>query len=524
MYITKSTIVGLEETATYPIVLGVLQDVKALLGLSDTVPLRIGENPPLLLSKGPNGVIQHTPDVVDEELFVTYTETSGEDYDVSLSSIAGVSNYIYNDPEILTTIKPLLSRKTLVFNITYLAKSKSKVASVLNKLRVLGPSDTRNMLHDLEYSYYIPEILIELVDVFNTLKNTHTIPIVDLDDYVANTFNSSTVIINSETGNPLKSKLAVRNKQQSVIGTIDSDVYTMEKDKDDDSNRWAFSIDYSIEYELPNQLLVTYPITIYNQLIPAKFRFKTPSIGKYHGNRVLGEDGLAKLTTREAPIFRIPETSYYLRIPEEDTLLLPIPEQYYVRLFSVIAVIDTIDLSTLFYLDELPNMAFKTDVLELIKLEASRIGTTYTSIFYIDIFNHNNRLYTHKVIATIVTENINGVMTERVKLSADSPLDIRGSYRISFNILTDLTVLHHGCLALLKDNIATVDAGTAVTFSVIDSVIGVLNLDISKLRSGFTITDNTTSIDIALNIRNDLWHRMFTKQTTAILTEMLTNK
>jgi len=524
MYITKATINGIEETITYPIVVSVAQDIRALLGLNDSVPLRIGEDHPLLLNKDTNGKVTHTPDIQNEELVIEYTETTVDDLDIALNSWSPTVKNIYTDNAIHSYIRPILTSRKLTFNITYYGKSKSRVTTIMNRLASRNQSDTRNRLHNLGYFYYLPEIVKELVSVLNDLKNTYVTPIVDFDTYIGDTFATQANIINSETGNPIKIELGMRENQQSVIGTIDTDVYQLTKDKDDESNRWNFDIEYSIEYAIPTQLLVAYPITVYNQAIPPKFRIANTRTPVSYGNRTSDSEAIDVLTARRPLVLDIPSNGYYYRIPPEDNLTLPTPEVGYVRLFSVVATIDLVTPTHLFYLDELPGVAFKNDILELIKLEAGRMGDAYTSIFYIEIFDHEARLYTHKVVVSVVNELVNGIAVDRILLTTDLPLDIKGCYRITFNILSDLTLFVRGALALLETSIKTVDAATVTPFSVIDTVLGVLDLDITKLRHNFQITDNTTSIQVALNISNNLWYNVYTRQTSLVLTEMLVTK
>jgi len=524
VYITRATINGLEETATYPIVVGATKGIKTLLGVYDTVPLTIGDNGPLPLGKDKTGKVIHTPDILDEELHVEFSESSTSDYDIALTSLGGTIKHIYADPDVRSMVRPVLYRKTLTLNVTYYAKSKSKVASIANRLRSLSPSDSRHYLHDIEYFYYLPEVVIDLLDNINNLKNTYTTPPVDLDDYIANTFDTRANILNSETGNPGKLTLGIREKQEFVLGTIDTDVVSISKEKDSDTGRWYLNIEYSMEYELPTQLLVSYPITVYNQPIPKQYRLVKEPIPLATGNRTIDSGALTDVTTRDSELVKIPTNAYYLKLPQEDNLVLPQPEQGYVRLFSVVCAIDNTALSDLFYLDEIPYVTFNPDVLALIKLEASRMGDLFTSLFYIDLYNHDDKIHGHKVVVSVVSELINGIATERVKLTTNLPLDIKGCYRVSFNVLADLPVLHHGTLTALKNNIDTVDAASANTFSVIDTVLSVFNLDTTMLKRDFAITDKTTSLDIAMNISNNMSYRMFTKQTSLVLTEMLVPK
>jgi len=524
MFTARVDITGLDETVTYPTVVAIGQDIKQFLDIDKSVHMSMGDDPQLELSKNVNGKITHVPDIKDEELYISHRETLTDDYNVALYTTAAVNGYVYLDKEIGAWVAPVLSRRTLRISAKYYAKSKSRVSKLLNKLRMLSSVEGRQRYHNLEYFYYLPDTIVMLLDVINNLKNTYLITKLDLDQYIVTTFSKRAEILNSESGLVDKNKLAVREKQLSVLGTIDTDVYGIEMQKDDSTNRWYIELEYSLEYDLPTQLLVTYPIAVYNQQMPNEYIHAVKNRPFINGVHTTGEAGLLKISDRISSVLTVPETSYYISIPPEDTLVLPKPENYYVRIFSIFTLVDHANPTLLFYLDEIPNITIKHDVLELLKLEAPRLGDQHMSMFYFDIYNFDKRDYRYKVTLTPVQELINGVLTDRIKLTTNVPLDIRGNYRVAFNILSDIAILPTVALSTLKSNIDTVDTNSTTGFSVVDSVMGVLNLDITNISTDLKLSTSTTSFDIAMNISNTLWHRVFTKQVSLVLTSMLEQK
>lgn len=520
MYTTRVTLNGLEETATYPIVVGACTAMRTLLGLPETVPVSIGDGEPLLLTKDSIGRENHIPDIPDDELKIEYTETATEDFDIALTSMSGIANNIWADPELGASIQPLLNRRTLTFNVTYLTKSKSASVTLCSRLRAMNAADSRHIVDNVEYFYYVPDEIIMLLDTINGLKNTYRTTLKDLDVYIADTFLAHTDIMNSETGNPLKLKLVIREREQYVLGVVETDVYELKPEKDDGSNRWSVNIEYTLQYELPNQLVVRYPIAVYNQPMPEAYRLTYTPENVRPGSRTKDSAGLYEIISDAPAYLSIPGHSYYLHLPHQDTFVLPQPQSPYVRIFSVLTLITPASPTHLFYLDELPNVQFHPQVLELIKLEAPRMSDQFASIFNMDIYNCDLRLHSRKVVVTPVTETINGVPTQRIKISTDLPLSITGCYRVGFNIMPELVSLYNSALGMLKANIDTVNASYP-GLNVIDNVLGVLTLDPSMLTPGFTVTNSTTSIDIAMHITGTVGYRMFTKMASLTITEML---
>jgi len=508
---------------TYPIVTAVSQDFQSILGKGFNMDMTIGDHPKLTTSKDTNGKLEHIPSILDNELVVQYKTEPTSDYDVCGKYTAGVTQPIYIDRDVRAMATPKLARTTLTLSYGFYSTSKSEVARVGNRLRMLAASEARQRLHTLEYFYYAPKELTYMASVINDLKNTYVTPPLDFDRYVANTFDDRADLLNSHSGDSFKTDLVIRERQLEVLGSISTDVYNIAPAYDDTTNRWYLEIEYVLDYEYPVQLYISYPMTVYNQLMPKEY-IPLPASPVVTGVNTRGEQLLHEMGHRTDTMIPVPTNSYYLRIPAEDNLLLREPESGYVRIMSVVSIVDPALPNDLFYLDEIPYVTFKPEIISLMVLEALRIGDQNYSIFYFELFHHTDKQYNYRVKATPVVETVNGVLTERIKFTTDKPLLITGSYRVSISILTDLTIMPTIYLDALKANIATVDAASAINFSVIDSVMGVLALDQSKLNPYFEVTPNATSMDIALNINGSLWHRVFTKQVSLVLTSALTPK
>lgn len=524
MYTARVNIDNLEETAVYPMVLGVIADLKHKLHIPSTIPVRVGGNPPLYISRDGTQNMEHIPDILNEELLVEYREVNTDDMQMALSRSVPTGMVLHLDNSIHTKIAPVIRRKTLTISLTYSCKSKTLATRFINNIASYGSRDTNSMYHDLEYFYYVPDVIIEIVDVFNNLKNTYATTKTILEDYITATFNNQACMINSESGNDYKRKLAVREKQDTVIGTITTSNFDITKDKDSDTNRWSVELEYVIEYDLPEQLVVMYPILIHNQPMPTKYRLDPTKLHTKTKNRTIGEGKLASLAERIPEVLRIPRNSYYLHIPNQDMLILPPPAKRVVRLFSAIAVLDPLDLTKLFYLDELPGITIHPAVVDLMILEASYVGTILQSLFYLELYDNDAKMYSHKIIPKIVTTVVNGVSTTRVLLTTDKPLLISNLVRVCFNILTDLSALPTAFVDRIKANAAKANTMHPPGSDVIGTIYSVLSIDVNMLNRDFVVTPNTQSIDVALNIKAGISTSIYSKQRAMVVTEILKPK
>jgi len=437
MYITRLGLQGIEETVERPIHNGIIRDIKQFLVIDANTKVFMDPNElntDIDRTKDKLGQVRSNNSPRDEYLIVESEEVGADGFDIDLVNNTPGTYPIYYDGDVNAKILPVLHKRTVNMSIKYFNKSKSKVNAIVNRIRLMASSDGMYKTHTLEYHYAVDRYVLGLVSNINDLKNKRLTTALPLEDYIQDTFDNRVDYLNSLDGHVEKMSIAIREAQLEVLGYITDDTNNLNKEFESDSNGYSITINYSFSYDKPIALLMQYPIIVFNTPIDKRYRVKQ--------ERRLPRVGLR---TRETQPFyeafsdkieKIVKTNdEYIHIPVEDNYTVPDSNVNYRKLFSVLTVVDETSPTSLFYLDEIPGIVLKDSIIEYIKADKDNLSKQYGGLFYFELYNYNKRQYNNDIVIEVVTETINGVPTERVKVSTTTPMVIKGEYRVVISIL-----------------------------------------------------------------------------------------
>lgn len=436
---TKLELQAIEETITRPVLVIVANDIKKLLGLTNDIYTIYDVRDNIIKKKNKLGNIRGDNTTKSDMMYIEATETGFENNELSLISIRPDFKPIYKDKEIGAKFQPVYLTKNMSIRVKYLSRSKSKIFAILNKLRLYTSNDRNYKRHQLVYHYTIPMKACMLLAEINNLKNKRSEIALTLEEYINSTFDDRVDLANSIDGERLKSDLVIRESQIDVDGYIQDDVHGIQPEYDEQTNEWSLEFEYSFIYEKPVTLYLNYPILVYNTMISEQFRkfIKTrkPSKDAY---RTARSSDLYKLLNPFED-YRLRDGSYYLNIPEVDDFILPNPPSYYTRIFSALSLVNDANLTELFNIRDIPRIKFRDSVLKyILNNEYNTIGTIFGGLFYIELYKNEDK-DTNKVI-----------MDSDGTLRTEYPMDIKSTYRVVFNILTDLNFLNKKTLTSVK--------------------------------------------------------------------------
>lgn len=439
MIATKADLQGIEESVTRPILITAVKDIKKqLLGLTKDVYTFYNSKDNLYKRKTRDGGIIGDNSDRNSYIKIEYTEESEDGNELSLVPARPDFQPVYIDKDIGSSFQPIHHSRKGVIHLTFADKSKSKIFSLANKIRLYSSSDAMYCLHDFEYSYSIPNFLNKLILEINEKKNLR-LPDGDkltIEQYIDQTFDDRIDFANTLDGDITKSSLSVREKQLDIEGWIEGDLQSIRPEYDEQGSVWYIEFDYTFMYEKPVTLLVKYPILVYNTLIHPFFRTMIDVKDK--------KDKRSIRTKRAQPLYdvtnveqdpddplAIKHPGYYIPIPEYDTTILPQPLNFYARLTVVLTVRDDEDTTLLFNLDDIPTIKLKDAYKDfLIHSERKYIGDEFQSLFHFELWKNNKRDFQNKI-----------KLEENGTLRSSYELDFRYTYRVSINVLTDLNLL-----------------------------------------------------------------------------------
>lgn len=445
MITLRTDLFGVEETITRPVLILVVSDIKKILGLEKDIFTTYDMKDSLVKKKNQQGKVEGDNTVKNDYITIEYDEESEEDNDTSLIPIRPDFFHIYRDNDLDTTFIPIYHSRKINIRFKFSTKSKGKAYAITNKLRLLTSDQGYYRRHKLEYHYVLSEYVVKLLLHLYNLKYNRINDKVPFEEYLAMTFDDRLDSTNTLDGVAEKSSLVIREAQTDIPGYIEDDLHNIKPEYDEGTGYYTFEFSYSFIYEKPVTLLLKYHILVYNQVIDKMFRTfikdswrVKPDYNKPMTERIQpGHD--ITYVDRTSDVFRIRNNNYYITLPDFDNESLPKGEYYLNKMFSVLSIVDELDRTLLFNLNDIPKIEFKTWMLQYILFsEREFITKKLESIFYIELFEDRKR-------SDVVVE-----LLEDGTLRTKTELDLTKTYRVVFNVINDLNLLSFASKKRLK--------------------------------------------------------------------------
>lgn len=443
MIYTRFSLFATEETVTRPILIQVSNGIKELLGIQKNVYTKFDIKDNIILKKNKLGNIKIDNNTRDEMLYIESVETPYDDHELALIPIRPDFMPIYRDDDIGSKFQPLHHPRRVTLRVKYLSRSKANIYAVTDRMKLYTASDSMYNQLDLMYHYSLPMYVVQLLAEINHLKNKRLEEALTLEDYINKTFDKRVDLANSIDGEAIKSDLVIRESQADVQGYITDELSTMYPEYQEDDATWSIEFEYTFVYEKPVAVILKYPIIIYNSMISKRFRIfeKTKKRSK-DAYRTARSSDVYKLVEDDKS-FRIREDNYYLTIPEIDKEQLSYPPNFYARMFSVLIIVNEENPTELFNLNDIPRIKFREHVQKFILDECKYVNVKFGTLFYVELYRNKDR-DTNKVI-----------LDEDGTLRTEYPMDMKSTYRVVFNILTDLNMLNGQALKRVKSYFQT---------------------------------------------------------------------
>ena len=503
---TKIGLFGTDATITRPVLVRVVEDINMFLGFNRDIYYTLDQHETVDRAKDKLGQIESYSSPRREEVIVEYNDDMADGQDLSLINIRPDYQAIYRDDDIDAIIIPKYLKRKVTMNYKYISKSKSKITTLINMLRMLPAKDGQYVNHDLNYHYVLPTIIFELIKDINDKKNNYITTPVEIEDYINTYFDSRVDTTNASDGDSLKTDIVIRETQQSVLGYINGNIGDIKKIEVEDKSSWSIEFEYVFEYETPVELLVNYPLVVYNQLINTRFReFLPKNDFLWKGTRTGGSRPIMDLTQADMRYyFRLPKNKSYLSLPTEDQHQLGKPYPYMARLMSVLTLVNPDDKKELFNISDIPTVSFKDDILEFWKTsEYEHVGMPFKSMYYFDIYKDG------------VWDSENTVyMDSELNLRTSLDLDETSIYRVCINVITDINMLNTDDKKRLETYLESVAVDGAVS-PIVEYYANTFNIDSADIPQYYT------DYEVLTNITDNNWVRYYTVQETITLAGML---
>ena len=347
--------------------------------------------------------------------------------------------YIFVDPALNFTIKPVYSPTDVIIRVAYSAKDKNQANRWRNEVRTRIAMGREVNLHELNYSYHLPSAYVALLQHIYDLRSNIGSYGDTLNEWWAKCASDRFTLVTSQNGtNPT---LTVAEKQSMVQGLFDFEGVPEKAEKADDPDLWTISFTYRFKYDKPVNTVCRYPLLVHQQLIGEIFR---------QDNNAKPNDQILKALSNSGVSFeRFQGDVEMVRRLSNKGITIPyfddwLPLQGTVpsgtlKVFTGMASITPEDKRTLLNLRELGDFLLVDAVLDfLAQSEYPYLTGHGSSVFQLTLYEGYNVLPPE---AFAVDANLNVVAT--------ADLDLRKLYHVRLGLNANIVSLRNTALSRL---------------------------------------------------------------------------
>lgn len=333
---------------------------------------------------------------------------------------------VFNDSALRTFLKPIYSSTDVTIEFTYRAQSRHLAEAWRNHIRNRIKQNADVLSHDIAYEFGIPKPFLVTLGEIHRLRETVAPYNQEFGTWFKEHVSKKLTVLTKLDGG--KPHLVFKENQINVHGWFDfSEPPAL--DKGDVGSLWNVSFTYRFRYEKPTHMVLYYPLTIHNQLLPEAFRARDLET-TYH--RMIGD---LSLSNQRFDFFRKVENHYYeqyegVRIPYFDEwypTTLPFRQS---SLLLVLCQIDPTDPTLVLDLNALGEYSLHPDFLAYLRKHHEALTHGKINPFIVSLYEYEIRMDSESLY---VDENL--VVRTR------QPMDLRKVYRLHLGLTADLSIL-----------------------------------------------------------------------------------
>jgi len=324
------------------------------------------------------------------------------------------------------SMRPLYTSTNMEITYTYRCQSKQRMTSIKNNFRMYYDNSSYRMLHDLEFSYLLPNNVLELTSSIAELRG------LTLDEYI-DTY--SIYKLDKAVTRNSKNKVPVfRGKQNNIIGNIMTAPDDIKITKSD--AEYILEFTYKLTIQKPTTIVLEYPIMVNNTKIPDKWlpqqtyaKSIETATTKLNISSIVGSV-LSTSANNNDVIYRIPTYDNFIPWDGEHDL-------YKVRLVSLLLTVDFNNRNFICNIDDLKRIGLPKCIIDYFKdTEKYDLFNFGNSLFLVELFEgkviKDYKMFKDDENNIVTTKELNGESVYHLLISIVSNLDF-----LTYNMMSD---------------------------------------------------------------------------------------
>lgn len=437
----STTLPDIEQSVARPIIFGILNQIFETTGLSkDSEIIYVGKRN---IARMPGSTIddEGKKDAKFQSGRFTFVEVD-EKYEAAAIQEIQAHSYeqkpIFCDGSLGFSLRPIYTPSDVTMTVRYRSNSETEVRRWVANMVVRASRGSDVNLHRIDYSYPVPYGFLMLAEDIWKLREAVEPYGESFQQYIVNHSSGRLAVISNQAGK--YSQLVVNERKVRIQGFFDFVGIPEEPTLDSESGMWEIQFKYTFKYERPDAVLIFYPVSVHNQLIPEKYTDHIDSEfdpALLNASRSNSYEDLERFELDSVAMATRPPIPF-IKIPHYDDFKPQNPPPGTATVISALCFVDD-DKETLMDMNDLGDFIIDADVLEFLKSEYPHMTKLYHSFFNVAIYNGEFSLVGERVI-----------VTPDLKIKSTKALDLRRVYHVRVSIIAEVHMLLQAALVRLS--------------------------------------------------------------------------
>lgn len=431
------------QTVERPVVFDVIRKLQDNLQISSKTQIRFyGEdakamqyNSGITKDEHSDNLWPHTPN-----LTIDVEEDHDPDRLLSTAVKGGENPPIFFDAALDTIIRPVYSSSIVKIHFTYKAADKNEATKWRNEIRTRYSMLRDIFMHDITYSYHLPEAYIAILKEIYRLRENIAGYGDTFEYWLTSRMTNRATLLTNQSGE--HAFWAIAEDQNRIQGQFDFEGMPDKPAREDEPNLWATTFTYQFRYDKPINSSMVYPLVIHQQVLSTKYRYDT-TVRSYQSRINSFSTSLGKLKEFEQDVRDLTSLSNKgLNIPSFDGFSPRTIPTATVRVATMLACITPEDKRTLLSLKNLPEFNLRQEIIDWLAAgEYQYICQPYGSIIQLHYYEDER-----------IQEQENIDIDANLNVSATKDFDLRKTHRIRMSLVANLNFLSFDALRRLRRN------------------------------------------------------------------------
>jgi hypothetical protein len=423
-----------------PVIYSVIRQIQDQTGISSRTAIRYyGEDAKAAQF---NSTLTVNPEIhnrwpVVESLMVEVEEDFNTDRILNMMVKQPENPFIFLDSSLGFYIKPAYSTQDITIRFKYKARDRNQAIKWRNEIRTRIAMNRSNLMHEITYSYHLPEALLLLINDIYKLRENVAGYGDTFDEYLGTHSTSRMTVLSNQVGSQVI--YAIAERQAEIVGSFDFEGFPEKPEKEGDNDQFEISFAYKFRYEKPIEVVCRYPFLVHQQFLADKYlpamAYNIVDVAKR-----LSKSGTDFANFRIDNINEKAMADKGLTIPTYDDFLPAYIAPFSLRVLSALVSISAEDKRSLLSLKDLGFFNFRQEVLEFLVGEAPYMTLMMGSIFYCQLYENENMVEDGMLS---IDSNLN--------VTATADLDLRKQYHVRISLIGDMSMVKSQALTRLRN-------------------------------------------------------------------------